>query len=69
MMNETETTQGFAPPKLGGAQRNIGESSIDLSDSANEKQMWNEYHNFRKMDRGWNRDNLKIENDIALRID
>mgnify|MGYP003132744603 CR=1 FL=1 len=58
-MNETETTQGFAPPKLGGAQRNIGKSSIDLSDSANEKQMWNEYHNFRKMDRGWNRDNLE----------
>ena len=61
-MNQTETEQGFAPPKLGGAQRNIGSSSIDLSDSANEKQMWNEYHNFRNMKKSWNK--TKIANTI-----
>jgi len=60
-MNQTETEQGFAPPKLGGAQRNIGSSSIDLSDSANEKQMWNEYHNFRNMKKSWNKTKLESE--------
>ena len=60
-MDEIEQQQGFTPPKIGGAQHNIGRSSIDVSDPQNKKEMWDQYRNWYKMKRGEERVKLESE--------
>ena len=43
------TEERFDPPDVGGAKSDFGSSAIDVSDSANKKKMWNEYHTWRKL--------------------
>jgi len=43
------TEERFDPPSVGGAKSDFGSSAIDVSDSANKKKMWNEYHTWRKL--------------------
>ena len=49
----------FDPPTIRGQKPNFGSSSIDISNPANEKQMWDNYRNWFKMQRGEERDSLE----------
>ena len=61
IITEEKEEKGFDPPTIRGEKSSFGTSSVDLSNPANEKQMWDNYRGWFKMKRGPERDAAEEE--------